>query len=658
MSDYVYDGTSLPSGKVDARPPPNPTNQYISAAEWNTVVQAVDDLRAAVLSGDYHGLANFPTAAGSAAGASRVRMNGDTIEASVSGDQYRRIFEPKRFNVRDFGAKGDNSTDDAAAISSAIAAAGAAGGGVVYFPPGTYYVASTVYVDYDNVCLLGEGFFGNPKITNKDGSYTTLQVRGATASSYRRRVRIARLNIYGQLFAYNCIDLGLFEVFVSYGHTHTLLIEGGWGFNISHSQFQSAKNGHDVFFTSDAASSPREVNAIDFVACRIEGASQSGIASDSSTQIQNLTLHGGIIETHTSSTAGFGVDIPYGNNINGIGVYFEGNAAGNVRLGSASTAVSGGSWVGINNAGFGDPNPRPPVGFDLVNASGIEVSGRHTGFAGEWLRAEPACSGIRASGAEVIETFANGSAPATILGSGAKSSIAGVNIARNGGFRNWSGSTPIGFYANVGSETFAQSTSPVNTGPYALSVTNAASSSGGATQRWQHPGLIGRLTSRKITVSVLAYSTDANRARIRLGDGTTTVLSNTHPGDGKWHCLSATITVAAGASYVLAVLEITSGTSVTVYFDDLSAVVDADGSFSRGPAFLDMLATMSGTVTTSGAGPTYQATVSHYLDMGTAYQVQLTPGMNAKAWVTSKAAGQFTVNTDAAGSVDYLIIPA
>lgn len=47
------------------------------------------------------------------------------------------------YNVRDYGATGDGTTDDAAAINAAITAAHA-GGGYVYLPAGTYSVGSTL----------------------------------------------------------------------------------------------------------------------------------------------------------------------------------------------------------------------------------------------------------------------------------------------------------------------------------------------------------------------------------------------------------------------------------------------------------------------------------------------------------------------------------
>lgn len=55
-------------------------------------------------------------------------------------------------NVKDYGAKGDGTTDDTAAIQAAFnavwTASSATSGGTVYFPSGTYVISGVVYINY------------------------------------------------------------------------------------------------------------------------------------------------------------------------------------------------------------------------------------------------------------------------------------------------------------------------------------------------------------------------------------------------------------------------------------------------------------------------------------------------------------------------------
>ena len=66
------------------------------------------------------------------------------------------------FNVKDYEAVGDGTTDDTDAVQAAITACIVAGGGTVYFPPGTYLLTATLSipapdVNSKNVNLLGAG---------------------------------------------------------------------------------------------------------------------------------------------------------------------------------------------------------------------------------------------------------------------------------------------------------------------------------------------------------------------------------------------------------------------------------------------------------------------------------------------------------------------
>ncbi len=91
MSDFVYDATSLPGAKIDMKPLAGPANQNLTAAEMNTITAAIDDLRSAILAGQYHGLANTPAAGLSASGAARFRLNGSALELSINGGAYTGV---------------------------------------------------------------------------------------------------------------------------------------------------------------------------------------------------------------------------------------------------------------------------------------------------------------------------------------------------------------------------------------------------------------------------------------------------------------------------------------------------------------------------------------------------------------------------------------
>lgn len=61
------------------------------------------------------------------------------------------------YNVKNYGATGNGTTDDTTAISAAITAANAAGGGQVFFPAGTYLASNVPLTGVANIRLLGTG---------------------------------------------------------------------------------------------------------------------------------------------------------------------------------------------------------------------------------------------------------------------------------------------------------------------------------------------------------------------------------------------------------------------------------------------------------------------------------------------------------------------
>jgi len=213
---------------------------------------------------------------------------------------------------------------------------------------------------------------------------------------------------------------------------------------------------------------------------------------------------------------------------------------------------------------------------------------------------------------------------------------------------------PQAFTKSQGSETTAQNAATFNSGPYGVDLTNGAGASGGIVQAYYLD--LPKITGRSLYATVLAKTSAAIRVRLRLSDSLGATSSNYHQGDGQWHSLGVTRYVDPTATGPIAVLEIVAGdgTQQTATFDDLVVVVDGDASYQRSTALSDFLAKFAGTVTTSGAGP-YSAVVTHNLHDSNP-RVVCTPAVNAKCWITGKTTTAFTVNTDVAGSVDYLII--
>lgn len=82
------------------------------------------------------------------------------------------------FNVLDYGAKGDGSTDDQPAIQAAIDAAVAAGGGTVYIPAGTYKMNDTLVL-----AELGAASSLNLYIVGDGIRATTLDFNNSPANS-------------------------------------------------------------------------------------------------------------------------------------------------------------------------------------------------------------------------------------------------------------------------------------------------------------------------------------------------------------------------------------------------------------------------------------------------------------------------------------------
>lgn len=95
------------------------------------------------------------TTPGTIAGDLRVNSAGTELKFHNGTSEASLLKSATVYNVKDYGATGDGTTDDTSAIETAVAAA--ASGGQIYFPTGTYKCSSDLNVSVGSVWILGEG---------------------------------------------------------------------------------------------------------------------------------------------------------------------------------------------------------------------------------------------------------------------------------------------------------------------------------------------------------------------------------------------------------------------------------------------------------------------------------------------------------------------
>jgi len=121
-------------------------------------------------------------------------------DATFNGNAFIHGPDPW-FDVRQFGAVGNGSTDDTTAIQSAITAAVSNAGGRVYFPPGTYLISSTLTITSDNVELQGAGWSSQILAKNTFATSPMVQSVAPGGGAFRYGIRIADLFINGNSVA-------------------------------------------------------------------------------------------------------------------------------------------------------------------------------------------------------------------------------------------------------------------------------------------------------------------------------------------------------------------------------------------------------------------------------------------------------------------------
>jgi parallel beta-helix repeat protein len=239
------------------------------------------------------------------------------------------------YNVKDFSAKGNGTTDDTLAIQRAIDAAAKAGGGQVYVPAGTYIVSGRdepgdgCLMLKNNVELYGAGM-GKTIIKVADGSDT--KITGVIRSAYGEQNH----------------DFGVSDLTIDGNRAHTTGKIDGW-FN----GYIPGKVGHDSNVTLDA----------------VEIKNCSGYGFDPHEQTWNMLIKNSV--AHGNGLDGFVADFL-------VGSRFENNTSyGNDRHGF-NVVTSTHDFTLKNNTAYGNGSTGMVLqrgDEDIPSPSDITISG-------------------------------------------------------------------------------------------------------------------------------------------------------------------------------------------------------------------------------------------------------------------------------------------
>jgi parallel beta-helix repeat protein len=308
------------------------------------------------------------------------------------------------FNVRNYGAKGDGTTDDTAAIQAAVTAAIASGGAGVYFPGGRagYKVSAPIVINTASSLVL---FSDGPGSGTILPSSLTADVFQVTVSNPNAAVVFQGLHVF---FGTRATTAGVVFRFIVAGTIGSGVLNcsviNGWSIVsfegagdqstfISNLEVQGAKN-NAIQFLSGFAGNAMVSNCILNTDSTNGGAAILMQAGDGNS-FANIQSQG--FATGVNATASAGQSVLDSNFVNvgmdnetrsptGTGWIFDGTGSGAQVTGVAMTQC----WSGSNNAS---------AGIDFKNVNNITLIGCivvNNGHEGIYL--EGSCSNVLVHG--------------------------------------------------------------------------------------------------------------------------------------------------------------------------------------------------------------------------------------------------------------------
>lgn len=198
FDEDLFEGGGSGGGGGDDPDPPTPPAVQSEVEVFNNVAAMVDSNlsdNACVITLGY-----YTPGDGGGAGYVITSTQPTTWYETLSNGKFAKLAYKGEVNVKQFGAKGDGSTDDTEAIQAALDAMYYATGGTVRLPKGQYNIGTYVIVG-SNVRFIGEGRESYVYLYNEDGATVKLGVPiGVCGSNVEvSNMRIEYLNTRGAI---------------------------------------------------------------------------------------------------------------------------------------------------------------------------------------------------------------------------------------------------------------------------------------------------------------------------------------------------------------------------------------------------------------------------------------------------------------------------
>lgn len=251
------------------------------------------------------------------------------------------------YDVKDFGAVGDGTTDDTSSIAAAIAACHTGGGGMVYFPPGNYLTGPQTLGS--NMQVIGAGI-GTTVLTLKNGSNGNV-LAGVVASN----ITVSQLTIDanadnqtsgGGIVFYKCKQIWLDRIQVIDSHTIGVSMSEVMDSRVSNCHLKGTKVNAVLWFGS--ADPAYEAGNNEVVGCILEEGVLDGIIYNTNrgTITNNVIRNNGLVVNNTAS--GLYINGKKGTIIaNNLFEYNDGNG---IDVINCTEIISEGNWCNDNNS--------------------------------------------------------------------------------------------------------------------------------------------------------------------------------------------------------------------------------------------------------------------------------------------------------------------